>query len=164
MYTAAIVCLSDKGYAGEREDISTGVIEKILLENNFDVSDKILIPDDYDCIIETLEKLVKDRNINLIITTGGTGFSHRDNTPEATKKVIEKEVPGISEAIRAYSMTITKRAMLSRGVSGIKGNSLIINLPGSPKAVKESLEYIVDTVTHGIDLIIKGSQDCARKK
>lgn len=164
MYTAAIVCLSDKGSTGEREDTSTGVIEEILLKNKFEISEKVLISDEYTGIVDTLEKLCEDeKKINLILTTGGTGFSFRDNTPEATKKVIQKEVPGISEAIRAYSMTITKRAMLSRGVSGIRGKTLIINLPGSPKAVKESLEYIIDTITHGIDLIIKGSQDCARK-
>ncbi|MGL5656494.1 MAG: MogA/MoaB family molybdenum cofactor biosynthesis protein [Fusobacteriaceae bacterium] len=163
MYTAAIVCLSDKGSVGEREDTSTGVIEEILLKNKFEISEKILISDEYIGIVDTLERLCENEKINLILTTGGTGFSFRDNTPEATKKVIQKEVPGISEAIRAYSMTITKRAMLSRGVSGIKGKTLIINLPGSPKAVRESLEYIIDTITHGIDLIIKGSQDCARK-
>lgn len=163
MYTAAIVCLSDKGSTGEREDTSTGVIEEILLKNRFEISEKVLISDEYIGIVETLERLCESEKINLILTTGGTGFSFRDNTPEATKRVIQKEVPGISEAIRAYSMTITKRAMLSRGVSGIKGKTLIINLPGSPKAVRESLEYIIDTITHGIDLIIKGSQDCARK-
>lgn len=162
MYNAAIVCLSDKGVKGEREDKSTGVIESILVENGYLVEEKVLISDDYDGIVTELKRL-SDKKINLILTTGGTGFSPRDNTPEATKFVIEKEVPGISEAIRAFSMTITKRAMLSRGVSGIRKESLIINLPGSPKAVKESLEFIIDTIGHGIDLIIKGSQECGRK-
>lgn len=163
MYRASIVCLSDKGSRGEREDKSTEVIEKILINNNYTIIEKILIPDDYDVIIKELSRISDSGKVDFIVTTGGTGFSSRDNTPEATKAVITKEVPGIAETIRAYSMTITKRAMLSRGVSGIRGNTLIVNLPGSPKAVDETLSYIIDTVSHGLDLIIKGSQDCARR-
>ncbi|MGL6064900.1 MAG: MogA/MoaB family molybdenum cofactor biosynthesis protein [Fusobacteriaceae bacterium] len=161
MYKAGILCLSDKGAKGEREDLSTKIIEEILEKNRFLVSDKRLISDDIQGIIENLNNMC-EKNLNLIITTGGTGFSPRDNTPEATKQVIERETPGISEAIRAYSMTITKRGMLSRGVSGIKEKTLIINLPGSPKAVRESLEYIIGEITHGLDLIDKGSQECGR--
>ncbi len=162
MYRAGIICLSDKGYKGEREDKSTGIIEEILTKNGFLVVEKVLIPDDHKMIVETLKDLSDNKRMDFIVTTGGTGFSSRDNTPEATREILTKEVPGIAEAIRAYSMTITKRAMLSRGVSGIRRNSLIVNLPGSPKAVEETLTYIIDTVTHGIDLIVKGSQDCAR--
>ncbi|MGL5122728.1 MAG: MogA/MoaB family molybdenum cofactor biosynthesis protein [Fusobacteriaceae bacterium] len=161
MYKAGILCLSDKGAKGEREDLSTKIIEEILEKNRFFVNDKRLISDDIQGIVKNLNNMC-EKNLNLVITTGGTGFSPRDNTPEATKQVIERETQGISEAIRAYSMTITKRGMLSRGVSGIKGKTLIINLPGSPKAVRESLEYIIGEITHGLDLIEKGSQECGR--
>ncbi|MGL4392306.1 MAG: MogA/MoaB family molybdenum cofactor biosynthesis protein [Fusobacteriaceae bacterium] len=162
MYTATIICLSDKGSRGEREDKSTGVIEKILLEHGFDVKEKILIPDDLELISSVLKKVADEQNINFVVTTGGTGLSSRDNTPEATKQILTREIPGIAEAIRAYSMQLTKRAMLSRGVSGVRGETLIVNLPGSPKAVEETLTFIVEEIKHGIDLIIKGSQDCAR--
>ncbi|MGL5963541.1 MAG: MogA/MoaB family molybdenum cofactor biosynthesis protein, partial [Fusobacteriaceae bacterium] len=160
MFTAAILCMSDKGSRGEREDRSTLVIEEILVTSNYRVIEKRIIPDDICTIEKNLIELSDQLCANLIITTGGTGLTERDNTPEATKNILHKEVPGIAEAIRAYSMTITKRAMLSRAVSGIRGKSLIINLPGSPKAVKESLEYIVDTLKHGMELINHGSQEC----
>ncbi|MGL4252584.1 MAG: MogA/MoaB family molybdenum cofactor biosynthesis protein [Fusobacteriaceae bacterium] len=160
MFTAAILCMSDKGFRGEREDKSTLVIEDILLNWNYKIIEKRIIPDDRETIQNNLTELSDILGANLIITTGGTGLTERDNTPEATKNILDKEVPGISEAIRAYSMTITKRAMLSRAVSGIRGKSLIINLPGSPKAVRESLEYIVDTLKHGLELINHGSQEC----
>ncbi|MGL4732154.1 MAG: MogA/MoaB family molybdenum cofactor biosynthesis protein [Fusobacteriaceae bacterium] len=160
MFTAAILCMSDKGFRGEREDKSTLVIEEILLNWNYKIIEKRIIPDDRETIQNNLTELSDILGANLIITTGGTGLTERDNTPEATKNILDKEVPGISEAIRAYSMTITKRAMLSRAVSGIRGKSLIINLPGSPKAVRESLEYIVDTLKHGLELINHGSQEC----
>lgn len=99
----------------------------------------------------------------LILTTGGTGFSERDVMPEATEDIIERRVPGIPEAMRAYSMTITKRAMLSRASAGIRKKTLIINLPGSPKAVRESLEYIIDSLEHGIEILTGEASDCARK-
>ena len=138
MFRAAIVCMSDKGYRGKREDISSNVIEEILLENNYSISEKIIIPDEYSLIKDTLKNICDSNLADLVITTGGTGFSKRDVTPEATLEVCEKVVPGIPEAIRAYSMTITKRAMLSRAAAGIRKDTLIINLPGSPKAVRES--------------------------
>lgn len=112
MFRAAIVCMSDKGYRGKREDISSNVIEEILLENNYTISEKIIIPDEYSLIKDTLKNICDSNLADLVITTGGTGFSKRDVTPEATLEVCEKVVPGIPEAIRAYSMTITKRAML----------------------------------------------------
>ena len=99
----------------------------------------------------------------LILTTGGTGFSQRDVMPEATEDIIERRVPGTPEAMRAYSMTITKRAMLSRATAGIRKGTLIINLPGSPKAVRESLEYIIDALGHGIEILTGDASDCARK-
>ena len=163
MFRVAIICMSDKGSKGEREDISTKVIEEITIKNGYEVVKKILIPDEYEEIQKNLIEICDNNQADLIITTGGTGFAKRDITPEATESVIEKKVPGISEAIRNYSMTITKRAMLSRGVSGIRKETLIINLPGSPKAVKESLEYIIPELWHGLEILRGKAFDCARK-
>ncbi|MDO4588784.1 MAG: MogA/MoaB family molybdenum cofactor biosynthesis protein [Fusobacterium sp.] len=163
MFKVAIVCMSDKGYSGEREDLSSNVIEEILIKNNYAVSKKIIIPDDYSLIKDTLKNICDNNLADLILTTGGTGFSKRDVTPEATLEVCEKIVPGIPEAIRAYSMTITKRAMLSRAVAGIRKDTLIINLPGSPKAVKESLEYILPSLNHGLEILTGSATDCATK-
>lgn len=163
MFRATIVCMSDKGYRGKREDISSNVIEEILLENNYTISEKIIIPDEYSLIKDTLKNICDSNLADLVITTGGTGFSKRDVTPEATLEVCEKVVPGIPEAIRAYSMTITKRAMLSRAAAGIRKDTLIINLPGSPKAVRESLEYIISTLNHGLEILVGSATDCARK-
>ena len=112
----------------------------------------------YDEMIYMSDEL----GVNLILTTGGTGFSERDVTPEATRRVLDKLAPGISEAIRYYSLNITKRAMLSRGISGIRNKTLIINLPGSPKAVRESLEYILDSLDHGLEILTGKSSECAR--
>lgn len=163
MFRVAIICMSDKGSKGEREDISTRVIEEIVIKNGYEVVKKILIPDEYEEIQKSLIEIC-DKNIaDLIITTGGTGFAKRDITPEATESVIERKASGISEAIRNYSMTITKRAMLSRGISGIRKETLIINLPGSPKAVRESLEYIISELWHGLEILTGKSFDCARK-
>ena len=163
MFRAAIVCMSDKGYKGKREDISSNVIEEILLKNSYTITEKIIIPDEYSLIKDTLKNICDSNLADLIITTGGTGFSKRDVTPEATLEVCDKVVPGIPEAIRAYSMTITKRAMLSRAAAGIRKDTLIINLPGSPKAVRESLEYIISTLNHGLEILVGSATDCARK-
>lgn len=163
MFKVAIVCMSDKGSKGEREDISTQVIERIMIENGYEVSEKILIPDEFQLIKDTLINLCDNNLVDLILTTGGTGFSKRDITPEATEEVIEKRVPGIPEAMRAYSLTITKRAMLSRATAGIRKNTLIINMPGSPKAVEESLNYIVSELKHGLEIMVGSASDCARK-
>lgn len=163
MFKVAIVCMSDKGSKGEREDISTQVIERIMIENGYEVSEKILIPDEFQLIKDTLINLCNNNLVDLILTTGGTGFSKRDVTPEATEEVIEKRVPGIPEAMRAYSLTITKRAMLSRATAGIRKNTLIINMPGSPKAVEESLNYIVSELKHGLEIMVGSASDCARK-
>ena len=163
MFRVAIICMSDKGSKVEREDISTKVIEEITIKNGYEVVKKILIPDEYEEIQKNLIEICDNNQADLIITTGGTGFAKRDITPEATESVIERKVPGISEAIRNYSMTITKRAMLSRGVSGIRKETLIINLPGSPKAVRESLEYIISELWHGLEILTGKAFDCARK-
>ncbi len=163
MFRVAIICMSDKGSKGEREDISTKVIEEITIKNGYEVVKKILIPDEYEEIQKNLIEICDNNQADLIITTGGTGFAKRDITPEATESVIERKVPGISEAIRNYSMTITKRAMLSRGVSGIRKETLIINLPGTPKAVRESLEYIISELWHGLEILTGKAFDCAIK-
>ena len=121
------------------------------------------LPDEGEALKAELIRLSDQVQCDLVLTTGGTGFSRRDVTPEATMAVAERNAPGIAEAIRAYSMTVTKRAMLSRGVSVIRGGTLIINLPGSPKAVRESLEYVLDTLPHGLDILSGRGGECARK-
>lgn len=163
MFKVAIVCMSDKGSKGEREDISTQVIEKIILENGYKITKKVLIPDDFQKIKDTLIEICDNNHADLILTTGGTGFSKRDVTPEATEEIIEKRVPGIPEAIRAYPLTITKRAMLSRATAGIRKDTLIINMPGSPKAVEESLTYIISELKHGLEILVGSASECARK-
>lgn len=163
MFKVAIVCMSDKGSKGEREDISTQVIEKIISENGYKITKKVLIPDDFQKIKDTLIEICDNNHADLILTTGGTGFSKRDVTPEATEEIIEKRVPGIPEAIRAYSLTITKRAMLSRATAGIRKDTLIINMPGSPKAVEESLTYIISELKHGLEILVGSASECARK-
>lgn len=161
-YTAGIITASDKGSIGQREDVSGRVIKELLEARGFDIVKYCLLPDEFIELSDEMVHMADDLNVNLILTTGGTGFSKRDITPEATKSVIIRETPGIGEAIRAYSMTITKRAMLSRAVSGIRGDTLIVNLPGSPKAVKESLAYIIDSLEHGLDILLALDSDCAR--
>ena len=158
MKRAAIITASDSGYRGEREDLSGPAIREILEREGYEVISMDILPDDQVMLAGKLQEIAE-----LILTTGGTGFSERDVMPEATEEVIERKVPGIPEAIRAYSMTITKRAMLSRATAGIRGKTLIINLPGSPKAVRESLEYIIDALGHGIEILTGEAGNCARK-
>ena len=163
MYQVGIVTLSDKGAKGERQDLSGPKIQELLPKDKYEVISYTMLPDDREKIRRELIRLSDEVKCDLILTTGGTGFSERDVTPEATEEVIERKVPGIPEAIRAYSMTITKRAMLSRATAGIRGKTLIVNLPGSPKAVRESLEYIIDTLAHGLEILSGEARDCARK-
>ena len=163
MYRAEIVTLSDKGAAGEREDKSGAVIKEILESAGYEVVAQSLLPDEGEALKAELIRLSDQVQCDLVLTTGGTGFSRRDVTPEATMAVAERNAPGIAEGIRAYSMTVTKRAMLSRGVSVIRGGTLIVNLPGSPKAVRESLEYVLDTLPHGLDILSGRGGECARK-
>lgn len=162
-FTCACVTLSDKGAKGERKDESGPLIKKMMSEAGYDVIEEIIIPDDYDTIVRELIRLSDQRQANVIMTTGGTGFSPRDITPEATMDVCDRMAPGISEAIRAYSMTKTPRAMLSRAASGLRGQSLIINLPGSPKAVGECLEFILSSLDHGLEILTGRAAECARK-
>lgn len=161
-YQAAVITLSDKGSQGLREDTSGPVITKRLLDAGYDVVETLLLPDGKEKLKKELCRLADQRQVDLILTTGGTGFSPRDVTPEATKEVAERDVPGIAEAMRAASMKITKHAMLSRAVSVIRGKTLIINLPGSPKACRECMDVFMDTIPHGLDLLRGQVQDCAR--
>ena len=161
MYTVGIVTLSDKGSHGEREDVSGRKIAELLPEEKYQVLSYKILPDEQEQIEQELIRLADTCGCNLILTTGGTGFSVRDVTPEATLKVADRNVPGIAEAIRSYSMAITKRAMLSRAVSVIRGRTLIINLPGSPKAVEESLTYVLDPLEHGMDILLGRDGECA---
>ena len=163
MVTVGIITSSDKGYRGEREDKSGQVIEEIVSQNGFKVIKKVVLPDEKDLLEKEMINMCDNLNVNLLLTTGGTGFSKRDITPEATKSVIEREALGIVEAIRFYSLQITKRAMLSRATSGIRQNTLIINLPGSPKACKEALDFVLDDVKHGIEILLGEAKECARK-
>ena len=162
-FTAAWITLSDKGAAGEREDKSGPLIGEMLKEAGYNVVEGILIPDEPEMLKQQLIRLADQRQVNVIFTTGGTGFSKRDLTPEATEEVCERMTPGISEAIRAYSMTKTPTAMLSRAASGIRGETLIINLPGSPKAVRECLEFLMHPLEHGLEILLGRIGDCARR-
>ena len=161
-YTAVWITLSDKGYAGEREDKSGPVIDRMLREAGYEVVENILLPDDQRMLEAQLIRLADQRQVDLILTTGGTGFAERDRTPEATINVCDRMAPGIAEAMRAFSMTITPRAMLSRAASGIRKKSLIVNLPGSPKAVEESLGFILPALDHGLDILRGTGGECAR--
>lgn len=163
MYTVGIITSSDKGYAGEREDKSGAVIKEIVESNGFKVEKQIVLPDEREMLAKEFIHMCDQMKVNLILSTGGTGFSKRDITPEATKDVIEREAPGICEAIRWYSLQITKRAMLSRAISGIRKDTLIVNLPGSSKACKEALDFVLDDIKHGIDILLGEAKECARK-
>lgn len=158
----AIITSSDTGYRGEREDLSGPAIREIVEREGYEVVSMDVLPDDRSMLSGRMAEIADKGLAELILTTGGTGFSPRDVMPEATGDVTERMVPGIPEAIRAYSMTITKRAMLSRATAGIRKGTLIINLPGSPKAVKESLEYIIGALGHGIEILTGEAGNCAR--
>lgn len=163
-FTAAIVTLSDKGSQGEREDKSGPAIQEILEKEGYSVIETLLLPDGIQPLAAQLSRLADQRQVNVIFTTGGTGFSERDLTPEATIEVCDRMANGIAEAMRQYSLTITGRAMLSRAVSGIRKKTLIVNLPGSPKAVKESLEYILPQLDHGLDILRGTGGECGSSK
>jgi molybdenum cofactor synthesis domain-containing protein len=161
-YKVAVITLSDSAARGEREDTSGPLIEEMLTPEGFTVVGCHLLPDDPEALSALLRELCDGGRADLILTTGGTGLSPRDHTPEATLAVIERNVPGISEAMRAASLKITPRAMLSRGVSGIRGRTLIVNLPGSPKAVRENLEVILPTLPHALAILTDREHNCAR--
>ena len=162
-YTAAVITVSDKGYRGEREDTSGPNLCKILEERGFKVVYTAMVPDEGPQIQAQLRKCADELKTALVLTTGGTGFSPRDITPEATLAVVERLTPGIPEAMRAESMKITPKGCLSRSVAGIRGRSLIINLPGSKKASAENILAVIDPVAHGLDMLYSGgSADCAK--
>lgn len=152
MYKASVITVSDRAYSGDYTDRSGPAVKELLQANGYQVEEPIIIPDEKNNIIETLLAQC-EKAINLIITTGGTGFSKRDVTPEATREVIERETPGIAEYMRMKSAEITPHAILSRGIAGLRGDSLIINLPGSPKAATENLGFILPAIRHGLDML-----------
>lgn len=160
--TAAVITLSDKGARGERKDESGPAAREILEQAGYQVVEMLLIPDEPEVLKTQLIRLADGRQVDLVLTSGGTGFSLRDQTPEATMAVADRNAPGIAEFIRYQSMRITDRAMLSRGVSVIRGRTLIVNLPGSPKAVKESLGFILESLEHGIMILRGSAAECAR--
>lgn len=162
MITIAIVTVSDRSSRGERDDLSGPEIQKWAEAFGYKVVSQTIVPDEPDKIKTILTEL-SDADYDLIFTSGGTGFGPRDFTPEATREVIEREAPGFAEAMRAKSLAITPHAMLSRAVSGIRKRSIIINLPGSPKAVKENLEFIKDALPHAVKLLKGKVADCAEE-
>lgn len=163
MYRYAIIISSDKGSQNLRVDGGVPTIQKCLVNEPFELVYTVIVPDEVDQLQTEIIHCVDTLKVDLLLISGGTGFSVRDVTPEALNPLLDKLTPGISEAIRAYSMTITKKAMLSRAISGIRKQSLIITLPGSPKAVEESLLYILDPLKHGLDILVGSAQECARK-
>ncbi|MDR0314966.1 MAG: MOSC domain-containing protein [Oscillospiraceae bacterium] len=160
---AAVVTASDKGFRAEREDLSGELIKRIVSAKGYIVTSYKILPDDIDMLKDEFIRIADGNLADVILTTGGTGFSKSDVTPEATIAVCQRLAPGIPEAIRVYSMTVTKRAMLSRAAAGIRGSTLIVNLPGSPKAVEESLTHIIGQLNHGIEILRGDAYECARK-
>ena len=163
MYTAAVITVSDKGYRGERTDTSGPNLVEILKARGFDVVHTAIVPDEREMIKAELCRCADELDIALVLTTGGTGFSPRDITPEATMEIVERPTPGIPEAMRAESMRITPKGCLSRSAAGIRKRTLIINLPGSKKASEENILAVIDPVAHGLDMLYsEGSADCAK--
>ena len=162
-YTAAVITISDKGSRGERVDTSGPAVRAMLEGAGFEVAYTSIIPDEMDQIQAELIKCADELQIGLVMTTGGTGFSPRDITPEATLAVVERETRGIPEAMRYASLQITPRGCLSRSAAGIRGRTLIVNLPGSEKAAKENLAAVLDPIHHGMDMLYSaGSADCGQ--
>ena len=163
IFKAAIITASDKGSRGEREDLSGPAIQEMIEPEGYEVTVYKVLPDDQKALENEMKRIADEGLADIIFTTGGTGFSLRDVTPEATIAVCDRLVPGIPEAMRAYSMTITPKGMLSRAAAGIRNQTLIVNMPGSPKAVKESLEYIIGPLRHGLEILLGEASECARK-
>jgi molybdopterin adenylyltransferase len=163
MFKVVILTISDRGSKGEREDSSGPLIREMVKDLPAEVIYYEIIPDEKEIIIEALKKSADQLKADLILTTGGTGLSPRDVTPDATLKVIEREVPGFSEAMRAESLKKTPHAMISRAVCGIRGSSLIVNLPGSPKSVKENLSVILPALPHALSKLMGDPSECGQK-
>jgi molybdopterin adenylyltransferase len=161
LFSVGILTISDKGAAGTREDLSGPEIKNIIVSLPAEVKEYEIVPDSKDVIANKLKEWTDNKGIDLIITTGGTGVSPRDVTPEATREVIEKELPGMSEVMRMESLKKTPHAMISRAVVGIRHHSLIVNLPGSPKAVKENLQAILPALPHTLSKLKGDETDCA---
>lgn len=161
-FRAGIITASDKGSRGEREDLSGPAIREMLEQEGYKVVSMKVLPDDEDSLYGEMVRLADEERVDIIFTTGGTGFSPRDNTPEAALRAATKNAPGIAEAIRHYSLQITPRAMLGRGVSVMRNRTLIINLPGSPRAARESLGFILPSLGHGIGIMRGDEGECAR--
>ena len=159
-YTAAVLTISDKGFRGERTDTSGPALRAMLEDTGWEVVHSAVLPDEREQIQAALIDCADRLRVNLVLTTGGTGFSPRDVTPEATLAVCNRLTPGIPEAMRAASLAITPRAMLSRAAAGIRGGTLIINLPGSPKAARENLEAVLPALEHGLKMLLGGPADC----
>lgn len=160
-FTAAVVTVSDRSYRGERPDGSGPVMREMLEQAGYQVVRMEVVPDEQGEIEALLRELADQGDIALTVTTGGTGFSPRDVTPEATAAVCQRMTPGIAEAMRLASLRITPRAMLSRATAGIRGRTLIVNLPGSPKAARENLEAVLPALDHGLEMLWGGPADCA---
>ena len=160
MFTAKVITVSDRSARGERPDGSGPVVKTLLEEAGYQVVDCIIVPDEMEEIAQALRQGAEE-DVALILTTGGTGFAPRDVTPEATLSVVERQTPGIPEAMRAASLRITPRAMLSRSAAGILKRTLIVNLPGSPKAAKENLEAVLPALDHGLLMLRGAPADCA---
>lgn len=164
MYRLGILIASDKGSRGEREDKSGPTIAEMAKATGmFEVVSQSVLPDEREPLSRALVAMCDSMHLDLILTSGGTGFSQRDIMPEVTQEVCERMAPGIADAIRAHSLTITPRAMFSRAVAGIRGYTLIINLPGSPKAVRETLEFLLPNLSHGLDILRGDAAECARQ-
>jgi molybdenum cofactor synthesis domain-containing protein len=161
MISAGIITVSDKGSQGKREDLSGPAIAEMLTSAAIVIKHTLIIPDEKNKIKEAIIKFADVEKLDLILTTGGTGVSPRDLTPDATLEVIDKQIPGMAEAMRHQSMLITPHAMISRAVVGIRGRSLIINLPGSPKGVKENLAVVLPALKHAIEKIKGDNSECA---
>lgn len=162
MKRVAIITSSDTGYRGEREDLSGPAIREIVEKNGYEVVSADILPDDRKMLSERMAEIADSGAAELILTTGGTGFSPRDITPEATMDIAERNAPGIAEALRAYSMSLTPKAMLGRGASVIRKNTLIVNLPGSVKAVSESMDFLMGNIEHGLDILLQYDSECGR--
>ncbi len=161
-YRVIVITASDKGYAGEREDLSGPVACEIAQAAGFTVVRSLILPDELEMLSAELRRICDENQAELVLTTGGTGFSPRDVTPEATMAVAERLAPGIPEAMRTFSLQYSRRSMLSRAVAAIRKRTLIVNLPGSPKAVRENLEYAISALVHGVEILqSEGSADCA---
>ncbi|MDI6873733.1 MogA/MoaB family molybdenum cofactor biosynthesis protein [Candidatus Solincola sp.] len=160
-FRVAILTVSDKGAAGEREDLSGRAVEEVALREGWKVEAREIVPDEAVMIEERLRYFCDRLRVDLVLTTGGTGMSPRDVTPEATRRVVEREAPGFAEAMRAASLRVTPHAMLSRAVSGIRGSTLIVNLPGSPRGARENLEVIIPALPHGLEKLRGDTGECA---